>query len=197
MLLGIDFDNTIIKYDELFYRISREENLIPAGFARKKIEIRDYLRSKNLEDEWTRIQGEVYGRRINEAVPFDHMFNALMRLKREGVRMRLISHKTKIPYLGRPYDMHQAAMGWLKAQGFFDRNKLNWSIKDIHFELTKPDKIKRIVQEGCTHYVDDLPEILLMLPSNIEKILFSPASDETASKEWKTISSWADIPAKL
>ena len=36
MVLGLDFDNTIIKYDELFYKIAFEKDLIPADLPKEK-----------------------------------------------------------------------------------------------------------------------------------------------------------------
>ena len=197
MLLGIDFENTIIKYDELFYRVAREKNLIPSGIVNEKIEIRNYLRANNREDEWTRMQGEVYGPRINEAVPFEFVIEALGCLKDAGIRMCLVSHKTKTPYLGKPFDIQQAALGWLENQGFFDHNKLNWSIDDVFFELTRKEKIARIISLGCTHFIDDLPGILCMLPRNIKKFLFSPKTLKTHENEWSVMDSWANIRLKI
>ena len=81
MVLGLDFDNTIIKYDELFHRIAFEKNLIPADLPKEKNAIRNYLREKGIEDEWTIIQGEVYGYRIREAVPFEGALLALQELR--------------------------------------------------------------------------------------------------------------------
>ena len=50
MVLGLDFDNTIIKYDELFHRVAFEKNLIPADLPKEKNTVRNYLREKNIED---------------------------------------------------------------------------------------------------------------------------------------------------
>ena len=43
-ILGIDFDNTIVRYDNLFYKIALEKGLIDTSIGKSK-EIRDYLRS--------------------------------------------------------------------------------------------------------------------------------------------------------
>ena len=37
MIIGIDFDNTIIKYDELFHKISIEKNLIPKKLNKEQV----------------------------------------------------------------------------------------------------------------------------------------------------------------
>ena len=51
--IGIDFDNTIVIYDDLFHKIASEENLIPINFPKSKLLIREYLRSKNKDEFFT------------------------------------------------------------------------------------------------------------------------------------------------
>jgi len=75
--LGIDFDNTLVSYDELFWKLARESNLIPESIAVKKEAVRDYLRSIDKEGNWTEMQGTVYGLRIEEAKPFTGVKEAL------------------------------------------------------------------------------------------------------------------------
>ena len=197
MVLGLDFDNTIIKYDELFHRVAFEKNLIPADFPKEKNTVRNYLREKNIEDEWTIIQGEVYGDRINEALPFEGMLETLENLRIKKIPINIISHKTRVPYLGPKIDLHAAAINWMKINHFFDSDELNFNPPQIYFEETKEEKIDRIVSTGCTHYVDDLPEILEMIPNGIQKILFSPNHSQKFSEKWTVINSWKELPAIL
>ena len=198
MILGIDFDNTIICYDELFHRIAVEQGLIPEAIAKEKNAVRDYLRNMNREDKWTRLQGVVYGRRILEAVPYEGMKETLKELLDFGVSIYIISHKTRTPYVGESCDLHGAAIGWLKVEGFFDVAGINCTDK-VYFEESKTAKIKRIVEIGCTHYVDDLPEVLEMLPENVEKILFSPtcSSRKPGDGSWLTMQRWSELPGIL
>jgi hypothetical protein len=199
MILGIDFDNTIIRYDDLFHQIAVEQELIPESVAKEKNAVRDYLRKINQEDKWTRLQGEVYGRRILGAVPYDGMIDILKELSGQGVSIYIVSHKTRMPYLGEPCDLHQAAIGWLKMEGFYELLGINCPEGKIYFEESKTAKIQRIVELGCTHYVDDLPEILEMLPETIEKILFSPtcSSGKTGDGSWLTMHRWSELPGIL
>ena len=197
MLLGLDFDNTIICYDELFHQVALEKELIPALLPPKKQEVRNYLLCKEMEDEWTRMQGEVYGGRIMEAIPFEGMFETLLRLKNTGLDMCLVSHKTRTPYLGHSYDLHQAARDWLTAHCFYDEGGLNWCKEKTFFELTKEDKVSRIISLGCTHYIDDLPEILEIIPDNITKIIFAPDKCNDIKSEWLILESWSDLPYLL
>jgi len=197
MVLGLDFDNTIIKYDELFHRVAFEKNLIPPDFPKEKNTVRNYLREKNIEDEWTIIQGEVYGDRIKEAIPFEGMLETLEKLRIKKIPINIISHKTRVPYLGPKIDLHAAAINWMKINHFFDSDGLNFTLPQIYFEETKEEKIDRIVSTGCTHYVDDLPEILEMIPNGIKKIIFSPNGSEKYDENWTVINSWKELPVIL
>lgn len=197
MRLGFDFDNTLISYNRLFHRVALDKRLIPEATPPQKNAVRDYLRQQGIEDEWTRMQGEVYGGRILEAEPYPGMPATLFALKGKQIPMCIVSHKTRTPYLGEPWDLHAAARSWLRKQGFFDAQGLGWSDEQIFFELTKEAKVARILALGCTHYVDDLPEILEMLPGSVEKILFDPGQAHRLDSSWKRLSAWEDLPALL
>ena len=53
--IGVDFDNTIVNYDSLFCVTALEKKLFLAGLPATKINIRDYLRSIDREDDWTKL----------------------------------------------------------------------------------------------------------------------------------------------
>lgn len=197
MRLGLDFDNTLISYDQLFHRVALDKGLIPAEIPKQKNAVRDSMRERGIEEEWTRLQGEVYGGRILEAEPYPDMLATLRQLADKHIPMCIVSHKTRTPYLGEPWDLHAAARGWLQKQGFLDAGGLAWSEGKIFFELTKAEKVARILALGCTHYVDDLPEILAMLPGHVERILFAPGQDVESQSGWKRMSSWQELPSIL
>jgi hypothetical protein len=197
MLLGLDFDNTLISYDHLFRQIALEKAWIPASIAAQKNAVRDHLRAAGREDDWTRLQGEVYGSRILEAEPYEGMQAALEELATNGIAMRIVSHKTRTPYLGEPWDLHAAAHRWLAQQGFYDRSGLGWGQEQVFFELSKEAKIARILELDCTHYIDDLPEILEMLPDSIEKIYFTPNNVGAARSTWRVMRAWHELPTLL
>src|SRR5260221_9194382 len=98
MLVGLDFDNTIVCYDRLFHKLARERGLIPESVPANKGAVRDYLRSIDRENDWTEMQGIGYGPRIAEAEPFPGVHDFLNACKTPGVRVAIISHKTKHPY---------------------------------------------------------------------------------------------------
>ena len=197
MRLGLDFDNTLISYDQLFHRVALDKGLIPEEILQQKNAVRDSMRERGIEDEWTRLQGEVYGGRILEAEPYPGMLHTLKLLADKQVPMCIVSHKTRSPYIGHPWDLHAAARGWLRKQGFLDASYMAWSDSQIFFELSKQDKIARILDLECTHYVDDLPEILAMLPSHVKKILFTPNGNVECRPDWLRMSKWYELPAIL
>ena len=44
-MIGIDFDNTIVCYDDVFARVAVELGLVPPKVATSKTAIRDHLRA--------------------------------------------------------------------------------------------------------------------------------------------------------
>ncbi|MGC3996955.1 MAG: hypothetical protein QM767_05265 [Anaeromyxobacter sp.] len=121
--LGVDFDNTLICYDGVFHRIAVERGLVPAAVPASKEAVRDHLRTAGREDDWTELQGLVYGARIGEARPFEDALRILAGLVRDGVPVRIISHKTRWPFRGPRADLHAAALGWLQAHGLLESGR--------------------------------------------------------------------------
>jgi len=63
--IGIDFDNTIVLYEDLFHRCALEEGLIRPETPKDKKAIRDEIRQLPQEEaRWTILQGVVYGNAI-------------------------------------------------------------------------------------------------------------------------------------
>src|SRR5262245_25183783 len=123
MRIGVDFDNTIVCYDEVFHRVALERGLIPPAVPVKKQAVRDHLRQIGREDDWTEMQGYVYGERMHDARPFPGALDFFRRMVVESIPVCIISHKTRHPYRGPKYDLHATAVGWLEQQGFFDPNR--------------------------------------------------------------------------
>ena len=198
MIIGVDFDNTIVCYDKLFHKIAVKKNLIPRNLTPVKEEIRDYLRRKNKEHLWTELQGYVYGPCIFNARPFRGVKNFLIHCKKRKIRVYIISHKTIHPFLGLKHDLHEYANQWLEKQGFYSP-RIGLPKKSVFFELTKEEKLKRIKKQKCTHFIDDLPEFLLekKFPDKVARILFNPNRGHKLNKNFQTIKSWPEIIKKI
>jgi hypothetical protein len=195
MIIGVDFDNTIVRYDELFHRIAVERGLIPATVVARKNEVRDFLRRQNQEQEWTRLQGSVYGQHMAEAQPFSGVLEFFTYAARKKVPMRIISHKTRSAILGPPYDLQQTARAWLVAQGFFDPLRGGLLPEDLHFAETRQEKVRLISETGCTHFIDDLEETFLepAFPRHIVQILFGHRQPPSSLPAVNAMADWTQI----
>lgn len=191
--IGIDFDNTIICYDSVFYRVALEQNLIPRELNPNKTAIRDFFRAQGKEDVWTELQGFVYGSRIDLAAPFEGVGEFFSRAQNLPCKLSIVSHKTKHPYLGPKYDLHEAAKNWLLKQSFFT------SQISCFFELTLAEKLQRIEKEACDFFLDDLPELLdePLFPTKTGKILFDPNDRHPGRPHWKKITAWNQLASIL
>lgn len=199
MLIGVDFDNTIVSYDALFHRIARERGLIPAALPVNKTAVRDHLRSIGAEAAWTEMQGEVYGSRMSEAEPFPGVREFFQACRERGLRIVIVSHKTRHPFRGPAHDLHAAARAWLEQQGFFDPTWIGLQASDVFFELTKAEKIGRIAVCGVTHFIDDLPEIFAdaTFPAGVRRFLFDPHGQAPTCPALESVWNWQELTDRL
>ena len=198
MRIGVDFDNTIVCYDEVFHRVACEQGLIPDSVPVNKGAVRDYLRKAGREAEWTEMQGYVYGVRMRDAQPFPGVLEFFRRTRAAGIPICIISHKTRHPYKGPQYDLHAAALGWLELNGFFDPKRIGLARNDVYFELTLSAKLGRIAAAGCTHFIDDLPELLAEpdFPAKVSALLFDPAGAHKA-EHFRRVEAWSALQSEL
>ncbi|HEY0980955.1 haloacid dehalogenase-like hydrolase [Schlesneria sp.] len=181
MRIGIDFDNTLVCYDQLFWKLASEQGLVDESVPPRKNAVRDHLRRRGLEERWTQLQGLAYGSRILEADPFPGMLAALKELHERGAELVLISHKTRTPIAGSPVDLHAAAQSWLLQKGLWNPNSEQSLFQDVYFELTKEEKLQRIAYAGCDWFIDDLIELLTepRFPVGVQRVLFDPHTEQS------------------
>ena len=199
MLIGVDFDNTIVCYDGLFRKLAVDKGLVPGDIPKAKNAVRDYLRQIGKEDSWTELQGYTYGPGMREARLFPGVLEFFDQCRKIGQEVFIISHRTRYPYLGERHDLHQAARDFLAMHGFNDPARIGLAADRIHFEESKQDKVARINGVGCTHFIDDLPEFLSEpgFPPGIEKILFDPNGQHADCPQWRRVASWPAIESLL
>jgi hypothetical protein len=198
-VIGVDFDNTIVCYDDLFARVAVELGLVPPEAATSKTAIRDHLRAAGQEDRWTELQGTIYGPRMPDAPPFPGVIEFFAACRAAGVPVAIVSHRTRFPYLGERHDLHVAAREWLIRQGFHAADRLGLPEERVFFEETKEAKVERIAAIGCTHFIDDLPELLAhpLFPAGVRRILFDPRGEHGALPGVDILSSWHNAPKLL
>src|SRR5690349_4814236 len=117
MRIGIDFDNTIACYDGVFHAAALERGLIPANLASGKNAVRDYLNSNGRADDFTELQGHVYGTRMELATPYRGFAEFVATARKADHHLFIVSQKTRHPILGPRHDLHAAARGFLISRG--------------------------------------------------------------------------------
>jgi len=194
MRIGIDFDNTIVSYDALFHKVAIERALVPADLPKSKLAVRDYLRKIDNEPIWTELQGFVYGTKMEDAKAYPFVIEFMKFARDIGISIAIISHKTKHPFVGPKYNLHEAARGWV-ANTLMDGDTNLIEPENVFFEFTKKEKIARIAHIGCDYFIDDLPEILLMpgFPKNLKRILFDPEEIHNTDQLYVKLVSWQEI----
>jgi len=195
--IGVDLDNTLARCDLLFHRVAVEQGLVTPALPVSKSSVRGFLRAAGREEDWTRLQGEVYGPRLAEAPAFPGAREFFRRSSQLGALVWVVSHKTRHPYLGPRHDLHRAALDWLARNGFCDA-AAGLSPDRIFLETSKGEKLRRIGTLGCTHFIDDLPELLAEpgFPARTERLLFDPGDEHPAAGA-RRFGSWVQLAKEL
>lgn len=196
-ILGVDFDNTLVNYDDILWKTARRMGFIDGSVRRYKKSIRDAIRPlPDGEKKWQEVQAQVYGRAMNEAVLIDGVQEFVGMCRRGRVPVYIVSHKTEFAFQDTgKINLRQAALDWMTQKDFFEPKGFGFSADQVFFESTRQEKLGRIRQLGCTHFIDDLEETFLenSFPSQTAKILYSAQlempSDEdiTVMRNWKQI----------
>lgn len=192
MVIGIDFDNTLITYDAVFHRLALEAGLIGPGTPADKKAIRDAVRARSGDLAWQALQGQAYGPRIGEAEPAPGAKAFIADCRARGLKLLVISHKTEFASVDPTRTpMRQAALDWLAARGFMPL--------EVRFGATRGEKLGHIRAAGCTHFIDDLEETFREdFPSGVRGILYAPGSG--AGKDLPGVlvaRSWPEIGRRL
>jgi hypothetical protein len=197
--LGIDFDNTLANYTGVFHRVGVDLGWLPSSVDKTKSAVKDYFILRGQEEQWTALQGIVYGKEITQAALFDGVLDILDHLLGQGINVVIISHKTQYPVIGDRVSLHNSAMQWLEDQGIVGcAGRL--SRDDVFFCETQAIKIQHIAKLGCDAFIDDLPAIFQRadFPAGIERILFDPAGQHSAhSFAHNVITCWRQLPEVL
>jgi len=195
-IIGVDFDNTLVNYDGVLLKTARQWGLALKEKAGKK-NIRNAIRQlPDGEKKWQQVQAHVYGLGLDEALLIEGVGEFFSRCRSAGVPVYIVSHKTQFAAQDTDkIDLRQAALDWMNTQGFFDpAGGLGFSKSAVFFESTRQDKVGRIKELNCTHFIDDLEETFLekSFPARCAKILYSSQRSScpggmTVVHNWKEI----------
>lgn len=201
LLVGIDLDNTIILYDQVFHRAALERGLIPPDLVPRKTAVKAYIvNTPGGELRWRQLQSEVYAERVQNAEPASGVMEFLRRLHSQGGRALVISHKTVSPMYGNSTrDLRQEALDWLRGHGFLNPEATGLDAERVHFTGSREEKIRHIAAEGCDCFVDDLEDVLLDrgFPAGTIRIHFAPAASGQAAPGVVRHASWQAISEYL
>lgn len=201
MKIGLDLDNTLICYGTLFSEVARERNLLTGAFhAEDKTGVRERIRTlPGGEEKWQRLQARVYGEELHRANMCRGAAGFLQFCKKERIPVVIVSHKTRFASRrgkegGSDADLHQAALCWLKRHEFFGQRGLGMAEEGVFFEESRGEKIARIHREGCSHFIDDLPEIFTEpdFPAGVVRILYGQSPKKSVAWDHH-FGSWDEI----
>lgn len=197
LVVGLDFDNTLVDYGHLFHQLYVERFGPAPHLAPDKTAVRDAVRvSAGGERVWRQLQTQAYGPRIAGAGLFEGATGFVRACRQAGVRVFVVSHKTRRPGgAADGPDLHRAALGFMAAKGFFSPEGLGLCPDDVFFCSTRSGKAAQVGRLGCTHFVDDLPEVFAEpdFPAGADRILFCPGPALPAPAGVTVKASWREI----
>ena len=198
--IGIDFDNTIICYDQVFAAAARQRGLVSDEWTGSKTDVREYLRSKpGGELAWQGLQGWVYGKGIVGAEIFPGVMDFLGACRLNGAGVYIVSHKTQFGHQDPDRtDLRMAARDWLRATGLIGDENSALTVNDVYFEDTQAAKVERLASLDLDVFIDDLVDVFEQphFPQGIKSILFA-SSVNARPGAYKSIASWAEIQREV
>jgi hypothetical protein len=199
MRIGVDFDNTLAGYDHLFAEAARGRGWVEVPLDQGKQALRDALRAApDGENNWRSLQAEVYGARMAEARLLDGVADFLGHCRERGVTVSVVSHKTQYAAADPGgVDLRAVSLEWMTAQGFFGEGGFGLDPGQVFFEASRAEKLARIAALDCTHFIDDLEEVLLApeFPKGVKRYLIgaAPSLDRMDAPGLTSCRNWRDI----
>ena len=171
--IGIDFDNTIVNYDNLIVDVAKIlYSPLPKNFSNKN-DIKQYIIKEYSEKKWTDLQGLIYGPLINGA-KINLNFKKFVSIYNKSHNIFIISHKTRKSFCSYKFNLRESAINFLDFHDFLNiKSPHSILSENIYFESTIEKKIKRIEKLKCDYFIDDMSIILDNIKNkNITKIKF-------------------------
>ena len=199
MLIGIDLDNTLINYTDVFIDAAQRFKLIPKNWRGQKLELQEIIRShSDGEHLWQSLQGKVYGHWIYNAKLFHGAYRFLWRCRQRGWTTIVVSHKTKHGHFDdERISLRDAAKDFLQYCNVWKPDG-SGLLKELWFETTREEKLETIEKLRCDIFVDDLSEVLenRAFPKKTRGILFDP-NNQHKSKKMERVLSWEELGALI
>jgi hypothetical protein len=175
--IGIDLDNTLIRYDRALHSIALDAGLITQEIVQDKTVIRDLVRVlPDGETRWQQLQARLYGPDIGQAELMNGALEFLRQSHALGNEMFIISHKTQFAAAdNNGCDLRKAAMNWLQENGVLEQEQTGISSEQVFFADTRAEKLAMIAENHCEVFIDDLLEVLTEqeFPDTVDRILLA------------------------
>ncbi len=144
MIIGLDFDNTVINYDDVFYQYAVEEGLCDDAIKKNKKTIRDAIRKlPDGEVRWQELQAYAYGPGIKNARLNSGVSDFICRCSEHKIKVYIISHKTQFAAQDTTgISLHTYALSWIKKTGIFSTTGLKQ--QDVFFEPGRKKKFNEL-----------------------------------------------------
>lgn len=187
--VGLDFDNTIICYDDVFHTIALKKGWIKKDFPHSKVLVKEFLVKEDHNDlRWQELQAEAYGEEIFTAHFYPEALQVIKTLKDLGHELHIVSHKSEYSHLRKEVNLRQKALEWM------EQNKLLEIIppSNVHFAADRNQKVEKIKNLGIDFFLDDLLEVLEhpQFPSSTLRFHFTPGLDVKTKVEFPQINHW-------
>ena len=177
--IGIDFDNTIAIYSDVFRKVALKNKLIAKNGFGTKAELRKKIIFEKNVEVWKKLQGQVYGAYMHNASPSKYLNEFILKAQILESKIFIVSHKTEFGhYDEKKIKLRDEAIRWIKKKGYLKNIK-------IFFENSIPEKIERINSLKLDYFIDDL-EIILnhkLISKKTKKILFCENINNSVSKK--------------
>lgn len=162
--IGVDFDNTLIRYDEVFRDLAAARGWLPRNAAASKEAVKKRLIAEDGNDlRWQALQAQAYGPRISKAEAFDGFRAFLAEAIQRGDEVFIVSHKSERSHFDPSVELRSAALRWLQSNrivenGHPDPKRI--PAGRVVFASTRDEKVAAIAALKLDLFVDDLPEVL-------------------------------------
>jgi len=194
--VGIDLDNTLARYDEVFVRLAQDQGLKVPDTA-DKATVRRILCAQGLESVWTELQGRAYGRQMGLARPFPGALELLRVGAALGIEWVIVSHRSLRPLAGAAFDLHEAARAWLHDHRIL--GLLSGGSSGVFIETTRESKLDRVATLDLDVFVDDLSSVLLdpRFPDRVRRVHFAPSPWPCEHDPLRCVASWYELATYL
>src|SRR5262249_15585235 len=158
---------------------------------------RDRIRQlPNGEIEWQKCQALLYGSRIGEARLIYGVPKFFQLCSRHQVKGYVVSHKNEFfRYHNTATNLRPAGRNLDGGKRIFAPDGLGLSPDAVFFAGTRREKIDRIAELGCTHFIDDLEETFIeeSFPQTTTRILYEPGRDSSPPPGVQLAKTWQEI----